>query len=170
MDKEGRKQIKEALKQGKEEGKSLKDAEDFLRGLAEEESVASEEVDAALERAGKSALKCLKEKKEKKEGEPATEGDDDAQAVALAQEDVDVDADDLAAMSADEVVSAVEGLGESEKEELVARVKEEGKGDEVMDALRKALKEATGEQKAALKELVERLVGDKPEGRQGGKQ
>ena len=73
-------------------------------------------------------------------------------------------------MSADEVVSAVEGLGESEKEELVARVKEEGKGDEVMDALRKALKEATGEQKAALKELVERLVGDKPEGRQGGKQ
>ena len=69
-------------------------------------------------------------------------------------------------MSADEVVSAVEGLGESEKEELVARVKEEGKGDEVMDRLRKAMKEATPEQKEALREMVEMLVGDdKPAGR-----
>ena len=60
-------------------------------------------------------------------------------------------------------------MSEGEKEELVARVKEEGKGDEVMDALRKALKEATGEQKEALREMVERLMGDKPEGPQGGK-
>ena len=57
-------------------------------------------------------------------------------------------------------------MSEGEKEELVARVKEEGKGDEVMDALRKALKEATGEQKEALREMVERLMGDdKPAGR-----
>ena len=134
--------------------------EDFLRGLAEAEGASSEDIDAALERAGESALKCLKErkeKKEKKEGEPATEGDDDAQAVALAQEEVDVedvDADDLAAMS------------EGEKEDLAARVKEEGKGDEVMDRLRKAMKEATPEQKEALREMVEILVGDdKPAGR-----
>ena len=164
VDKEGRGQIAQALKEGRADDKTLGDAEDFLRGLAEAEGVASDDIDAALERAGKSALKCLKERKERKErkeGEPATEGDDDdqadAQAVALAQEEVDVedvDADDLAAMS------------EGEKEDLAARVKEEGKGDEVMDRLRKAMKEATGEQKEALREMVEMLVGDdKPAGR-----
>ena len=164
LDKEGRRQIAKALKDGRDEGKTLGDAEDFLRGLAEEAGAGSEEIDAALERAGESALKCLKEKKEKKgkKEEPATEGDDgddgddDAQAVALAQEEVDVD----------EVVEAVEEMSDGEKEDLVARVKEEGKADEVMDALRKALKEATGEQKEALRDMVEKLVGDdKPAGR-----
>ena len=161
VDKEGRRQIAKALKDGRDEDKTLGDAEDFLRGLAEAEGAASEDIDAALERAGESALKCLKEKKEKKgkKEEPATEGDDgddDAQAVALAQEEVDVD----------EVVEAVEEMSDGEKEDLVARVKEEGKADEVMDALRKALKEATGEQKEALRDMVEKLVGDdKPAGR-----
>ena len=61
-------------------------------------------------------------------------------------------------------------MSEGEKEDLAARVKEEGKGDEVMDRLRKAMKEATPEQKEALREMVEMLVGDdKPEGPQGGK-
>ena len=155
LDKEGRRQIAKALKDGRDEGKTLGDAEDFLRGLAEAEGAASEDIDAALERAGESALKCLKEKKEKKgkKEEPATEGDDEV--VALAQE-VDVE----------EVVEAVEEMSDGEKEDLVARVKEEGKGDEVMDALRKALKEATGEQKEALRDMVEKLVGDdKPAGR-----
>ena len=160
LDKEGRRQIAKALKDGRDEGKTLGDAEDFLRGLAEAEGAGSEEIDAALERAGESALKCLKEKKEKKEKkeEPATEGDDEV--VALAQE-VDVE----------EVVEAAEEMGDSEKEELVARVKEEGKADEVMDALRKALKEATGEQKEALRDMVEKLVGDdKPAGKKEGPQ
>ena len=164
MPKEGRKQIKEALKQGKEEGKSLKDAEDFLRGLAEAEGASSEDIDAALERAGESALKCLKERKEQKEGEPATEGDDDAQAVALAQEDDEV------ADVVEEAVKAVGEMSESEKEELVRKLKEkkEQAGDKVTEALEKAMSEATGEQKAALRELVESLGGDdKPEGRQG---
>ena len=157
LDKEGRRQIAKALKDGRDEGKTLGDAEDFLRGLAEAEGAGSEEIDAALERAGESALKCLKEKKEKKE-EPATEGDDEV--VALAQE-VDVE----------EVVEAAEEMGDSEKEDLVARVKEEGKADEVMDALRKALKEATGEQKEALRDMVEKLVGDdKPAGKKEGPQ
>ena len=161
LDKEGRRQIAKALKDGRDEGKTLGDAEDFLRGLAEEAGAGSEEIDAALERAGESALKCLKEKKERKEKKdgPASEGDDgddDAQAVALAQEEVDVE----------EVVEAVEEMSDGEKEDLVARVKEEGKADEVMDALRKALKEATGEQKEALRDMVEKLVGDdKPAGR-----
>ena len=127
-----------------------------MRGLAEEAGAASEEVDAALQRAGESALRCLKEKKEKKEKkeEPATEGDDDAQPVALAQEVV-----------VEDVVEAGLSMSEGEKEDLVARVKEEGKEDEVMDALRKAMKEATPEQKAALRELLEGLkpAGDKPE-------
>lgn len=57
-------------------------------------------------------------------------------------------------------------MSEGEKEDLAARVKEEGKGDEVMDRLRKAMKEATPEQKEALREMVEMLVGDdKPAGR-----
>ena len=51
-------------------------------------------------------------------------------------------------------------MSEGEKEDLAARVKEEGKGDEVMDRLRKAMKEATPEQKEALREMVEMLVGD----------
>ena len=48
-------------------------------------------------------------------------------------------------------------------------LREEGKGDEVMDALRKAVQEATGEQKEALKEMVEKLVGEKPAGGRGEK-
>lgn len=118
------------------------------------------DIDGALERAGEGALKCLKEKKD----EPAAdEGDDEQQAVALAQEDLDLG-------DAAEVVEAVVEMSDGEKEELVARVKEEGKGDELMDALRKKIQEASGEEKEALKAMVEQLVGgDKPEGRQGKK-
>lgn len=160
--KKDRREVAKALKEGREEDKSLGDAEDFLRELGREAGADDADIDAALERAGEGALKCLKEKKEKKE-KPADDGADEQVAGALAQDDA-VDLDD-----AEEVVEAVAEMSEGEKEELVARVKEEGKGDEVMDALRKAVQEATGEQKEALKEMVEKLVGEKPAGGRGEK-
>ena len=47
-------------------------------------------------------------------------------------------------------------------EELVAKVKEEGKGDEVLKALKEAVQGATGEQREALRELLGRLEGARP--------
>ena len=161
--KKDRREVAKALKEGREEDKSLGDAEDFLRELGREAGADDADIDAALERAGEGALKCLKEKKEKKEKPADDDGADEQVAGALAQDDA-VDLDDV-----EEVVEAVAEMDEGEKEELVARVKEEGKGDEVMDALRKAVQEATGEQKEALKEMVEKLVGEKPAGGRGEK-
>ena len=59
MPKEERRKVAKALKKGRDEDKSLAEAGEYLRDLGREAGADDADIDAALERAGEGALKCL---------------------------------------------------------------------------------------------------------------